>query len=153
MPTELRADEEQVAFLMRMALGMAEGLSGELAAQYLDEAERDVGRMLSRDGMQALREARSRLRGHTRPIRLLGDGRVLGVEPQTFNRGLLTLGPVSDIERYYDECYEYQSYEGAVEAMRTWDPEAEDEPSGWYRHKPSNRRRPNGDKRKEFVAP
>jgi hypothetical protein len=39
----------------------------------------------------------------------------------------------------------------AVAAYRTWDPEIDAEPSGWYRNRRTGRRRPGGDPAKEYI--
>src|SRR5205085_1646492 len=39
----------------------------------------------------------------------------------------------------------------AIAAMKAWDPDKDPEPDGWVRHVPSFRRRPGGDKSKEYV--
>jgi hypothetical protein len=39
----------------------------------------------------------------------------------------------------------------AVVAFATWNPLTEAEPSGWYRHRASGRRRPGGDPAQEYL--
>lgn len=50
----------------------------------------------------------------------------------------------------YDEAYDYTDYDVAVRAFGEWD-DAQEEPEGWYRHKPSDRRRRGGDPEREEV--
>jgi hypothetical protein len=84
--------------------------------------------------------------------RILPDGREAAVAPLLFNRGRLTVGerPGADA---YDDAYDYEDLDGALRALDTWDPESEEEPSGWVRATPSNRRRPDGDPEHEYVLP
>lgn len=37
--------------------------------------------------------------------------------------------------------------------MLSWEPKAGTEPSGWFRHPPTGRRRPDGDPSKEYINP
>jgi hypothetical protein len=54
----------------------------------------------------------------------------------------------------YDDRWCFHDAQAATEALVNWfivdirDPE----PSGWHRHTPSHRRRPDGDPTKEYVA-
>jgi len=60
---------------------------------------------------------------------------------------------VSSQEAYrigtYDESYEYQDHKAALDSFEMWD--GKGEPVGWYRHRPSNRRREGGDPAKEEI--
>ena len=49
----------------------------------------------------------------------------------------------------YDEQWLYDWRGDAIEAMQRWD--GAGEPSGWWRHPSSGRRRPNGDPALEYV--
>jgi len=40
-----------------------------------------------------------------------------------------------------------------VVSLALFDPEKMKEPEGWLRHKPTGRRRPGGDKEKEYIRP
>lgn len=51
----------------------------------------------------------------------------------------------------YDDSWCYNSLEGAIAAMKAWDPETQPEPDGWMRHIHTARRRPGGDASKEYV--
>lgn len=80
------------------------------------------------------------------------DGRVLHMNLILSNRVQLCLddpttpGTYSDVWTYRND---WEAYVGAV----TWLREGGDEPDGWLRHQPSNRRRPGGVKDREYVAP
>ena len=43
--------------------------------------------------------------------------------------------------------------DAAVAALLRFDPDEEAEPDGWVRHIPTFRRRPQGDKTREYVSP
>lgn len=85
--------------------------------------------------------------------RVLNDRRHATVQPQMFGTGLLTVAYT--IDRYdeltFDECWTYPSVAAAVAALNAW--EGWDPPDGWIRHKPSNRRRPDGDPAREYIRP
>lgn len=48
-----------------------------------------------------------------------------------------------------DDVYDFLTLSAAVEAGELWD--GEGEPSGWHRHPPSGRRRPDGDPLREYT--
>lgn len=50
-----------------------------------------------------------------------------------------------------DDEWQYASQQEAVRAALAWD--GTGEPTGWYRHRPTGRRRPDGDPAREFVRP
>lgn len=50
-----------------------------------------------------------------------------------------------------DDIYSYERVDIAIMALHDW--EDKDELTGWIRHQPSNRRRPDGDPAKEYIAP
>jgi hypothetical protein len=59
---------------------------------------------------------------------------------------------------YYTDCWIYDAEQPGADqvdagwrAALGWD--GEGEPDGWYRHPQSGRRRPGGDRAKEFVRP
>lgn len=80
--------------------------------------------------------------------RELPDGSILAVGPMLFGNGRLFV----DINSYgYEDCYCYDSLEGAEKSMMEFNPEVDDEPQGWKRHPTSGRRRENGDPAKEIV--
>lgn len=50
-----------------------------------------------------------------------------------------------------DDEWQYASHSTAVQAALEWD--GVGEPAGWYRHRPTGRRRPGGDPEREYVYP
>lgn len=78
--------------------------------------------------------------------RLLPDGRELVVYPQLFTSRLIVGMPDA---QWYDDCWCYHRPEDAIAAMNEWD--GKGEPTGWHRHPPSGRRRPEGDAAAEYV--
>ncbi len=87
--------------------------------------------------------------GYEREGRLLPDGRVLDVV-NLFLSGLLTVSATAD-DVGYSEAYTYATETEAVLAFCLWD--GEGEPDGWICHRPSNRRRENGDPATEEIRP
>ena len=79
--------------------------------------------------------------------------RRITVEPTTFGRARLGIGPKSPviIEGVYDDVWDFLSWHAALKALETWDPEKDAEPDGWNRHPLSGRYRINGDKNLEWV--
>jgi hypothetical protein len=53
----------------------------------------------------------------------------------------------------YDNVYNYANPELALEWMAKWDGTEVHEPEGWFRHPATGRRRPDGDKEKEYINP
>lgn len=84
------------------------------------------------------------------PHRGLPDGRLLSLEPLLF--GAARLHVVED-ERLTASAsiYDFTDLAVALEQLHRWN--GDGEPRGWYRHRPSNRRRPDGDPEREHVAP
>lgn len=83
------------------------------------------------------------------PTRALPDGRFLAVELLLWGAGRLHVAR-SMYDMGGSSVYDFTSADRAVVEMFMWS--GEGEPVGWYRHRPSNRRRPNGDPSKEYVA-
>lgn len=81
--------------------------------------------------------------------RELPDGEWMGVLEMTYGKGRLCLGLTPG---GHEQSYCYESLLGAIVAMHSWNPETEPEPDGWFRDPLSGRRRPDGDKTKEYVA-
>lgn len=81
--------------------------------------------------------------------RSLPDGTVLAVAEMLHENGRLYIDVHAD---GYGDFYCYDGFQRAVDAMNAFDPEREQEPSGWKRHFSSGRRRPNGDQSREFVS-
>jgi hypothetical protein len=87
---------------------------------------------------------------HVWPHRPLEDGRLLALQPLLFDGWRLHV--VRDgIAETSSDVYDFQESSWALDALQGWS--GEGEPEGWYRHKPSNRRRPDGDPTKEYVQP
>lgn len=81
--------------------------------------------------------------------RVLPDGRVICLIPRMFGAIDLTLQP--HIESVGPEqVWTYESQADALGAALTWDG-SEGEPMGWIRHRPSNRRREDGDPNRETI--
>jgi hypothetical protein len=81
-------------------------------------------------------------------VRQVGD-EWLGVLPMTFGKGRLCSG-LSFCG--HEDLWCYESLPEALAAMHAWNPENEEEPTGWFRHPITGRRRPNGDSLQEYVA-
>lgn len=80
--------------------------------------------------------------------RQLDDGSWLGVAPMTFGKGRVCV----DLDPFgYADGYCYTSQVEAINAMQAFDPVRDEEPDGWFRHPQSGRRRPDGDKSKEYL--
>jgi len=76
------------------------------------------------------------------------DGRIVEIMPLTFGRARIIIG---DGHTFVDNGWWYDTPEAAVAALTEWDPDTQVEPEGWMRHPKSGRRRPDGDKSKEYV--
>lgn len=86
--------------------------------------------------------------------RQLPDGRWLTLYPLLFGAGRLAVGgeaPDDPEPRGFNDAYDYERLEDAEQAYTEWD--GTEEPAGWYRHRPSNRRRPEGDPAREEIRP
>lgn len=83
--------------------------------------------------------------------RTLPDGQLAGVGPQLFGAAHIVRAPAKDWndEGAWAEQWMYSSVPGALTAFAEW--EGTGEPEHWIRHKPSNRRRIDGDPEKEFI--
>jgi hypothetical protein len=80
-------------------------------------------------------------------VRQVGDD-WLGVLPMTFGKGRLCSGLSFG---GHEDLWCFESLQEALVAMYRWDPETEEEPTGWFRHPLTGRRRPQGDPFQEFV--
>lgn len=91
------------------------------------------------------------------PGRVDIDGRqlVVSIEPRTYGRATITAGRPEDHELgIYDQSWDYPDQQQAVYALLQWvGTSGMAEPAGWWRHKPSNRRRDGGDPAREHVRP
>lgn len=81
--------------------------------------------------------------------RQLDDGREVCVIPRIYNT-ILTIGQASD-EDGYTTHYCYESPVQATAAAEAWNPVTEKEPTGWFRHADTGRRRPHGDPELEYI--
>jgi len=70
------------------------------------------------------------------------------VIPLTFGRARIIVGPKE--MSWLDDGWWYDSPEAAVAALNIWN--GVGEPEGWMRNPKTGRRRPNGDKSKEYVS-
>ena len=78
-------------------------------------------------------------------MRRLPQGRLVGIEGVGVGQALLWLG-THDTRT---DLYTYPDLPRAVQAAHTWD--GTGEPTGWHRHQPSGRHRPDGDPAREYV--
>lgn len=85
------------------------------------------------------------------PLERRYRGGWLSLYPLAFGAGRLAVEYDRDGGRDggYDEAYDFQDIFDAVRQFNEWD--GEGEPEGWYRHRPTNRRRPGGDPEREEV--
>lgn len=81
-------------------------------------------------------------------VRQVGD-QWLGVLPMTFGKGRLCAGLSWT---GHEDMWCYETLVGALEAMQGWNPDDMDEPSGWFRHPVTGRRRPDGNPANEYIA-
>ena len=75
------------------------------------------------------------------------DGREAVIYPLTYGRARLGIGHPDD-DGFADQ-WEYDTPAAAKTALATWD--GQGEPSGWFRHPGTGRRRPGGDPEKEYI--
>lgn len=87
-------------------------------------------------------------RGYYEGLRVLPDGRVLGVLRLMYHWTL----HIDLHDTGYEDRYCYQTSAQALAAMNEWDGTG-DPGYGWHRHPATNRRRPNGDASKEYIEP
>lgn len=79
----------------------------------------------------------------------IGDGMYVAIKPLLFHWTMI-VGQIGDREGYEDRwCY--ANREKAETALRAWD--GTGEPTGWFHHPRTARRRPEGDPGREYVAP
>lgn len=82
--------------------------------------------------------------------RLLSNGDWAGILPMTFGKGRLCSGINNG---GHEDAWCYSSIERAILALDDWDTAIDDEPFGWMRHPTSGRRRENGLRENEIIAP
>ncbi len=81
--------------------------------------------------------------------RIFDDGTIYAVMPMLLGNGRI----VVDVDAYGSaDFYCYDGVLTAIEALWAWNPDFQDEPSGWKRHYATGRRRPGGDPAKEFIS-
>lgn len=76
------------------------------------------------------------------------DGRVAYLHRTIFNLRI-SISPDEQAQTF-DEFYCFHDFSAASKAMEEWD--GKGDPDGWVRHVPTNRRRPDGDPRDEYIA-
>lgn len=81
-------------------------------------------------------------------IKMIDDTRYAGIFKFMYTCAII-VGRVEDSKYGYDDRWCYHDHEAAKKALDAWD--GIDEPEGWHRHPKSGRRRPDGDKSKEYV--
>lgn len=78
------------------------------------------------------------------------DGRIVCLLATLLGGGQIVIGDF----RVVHERYSYSSLQDATDAYDEWRRRQwSEEPVGWIRHQPSNRRRTNGDPAKETTRP
>jgi hypothetical protein len=82
-------------------------------------------------------------------IRDYPNGIRAGVAPLLTGTGRIVIGQLQNWSRGYDEAYCYDTVGEAVIALLKWN--GVGEPDGWFRNPGTGRRRPNGDKTKEYI--
>lgn len=81
--------------------------------------------------------------------KVFADGRVAYVVAMVYTYRLTISSSESAVSGCYDDGWCYTTEYQAVTALNNWD--GQGEPTGWHRHPPSGRRRPNGDAAQEYV--
>ena len=79
---------------------------------------------------------------------IIGDT-LFAVEQLLLGQGRIVMG--KDQSGRFDDEWMYATLADAVIEFQKWDKVKDDEPEGWTRHKPSMRRRPDGNKSLEEV--
>lgn len=86
-------------------------------------------------------------------IRDLGDGTWLMAHRLMYH-WMLIRGTEFEGANYFDRwCYATEDLVRTALAAFPANPTADYEPEGWHRHPPTHRRRPNGDKSREYIDP
>lgn len=83
--------------------------------------------------------------------KLLPENRFGGVMPLLWGYANLVLGNVEECSQFID-VWQYATVDAAIVALALWYIEATPEPGGWVVHQSSGRRRPNGDKTREYIS-
>lgn len=72
----------------------------------------------------------------------------VGIEIMTFGKGRIFISSSLD---FIDNAWCYKSFDEALAALSKWDVYKQIEPEGWFRNPCDGRRRPEGDKSKEYI--
>lgn len=86
-------------------------------------------------------------------VRKLPSGRWLFVvydHREHIRLGISMRRPLERVGAFYD-VWVYDDVRRALYAAWTWNPEFSPEPTGWYRHVNTARRRPDGDAGQEYI--
>ena len=75
---------------------------------------------------------------HPEPFRVLSPGYGLWIYPMLFTHRIV-VGPIGS--GFVDDAWCYHTREAAEAAALAWDPEVDEEPTGWHRHPRTGRRR------------
>lgn len=76
------------------------------------------------------------------------DGRRVWVVPYMFTSAIV----IGDPDAWeYDDRWCYETSTEATLYARSWSAEPRTEPSGWHRHPITGRRRPGGDRSREYL--
>lgn len=99
--------------------------------------------------MTRIEEAQKQYPDYYQHLRVLPDGRAVWIQRKMFTHAITTgrADNVMSIDTHW--CYETKAQ--ALEALERWEPMAQKEPEGWFRHPESGRRRPNGDPAQEHI--
>lgn len=84
----------------------------------------------------------------TSAVRVLPDGRIVWIQPFAYTSAIMCMRPGQDL---FEDRWCFHSTTAALTALWAWSTALEPEPTGWHRHLPSGRRRPDGDPGKEYV--
>jgi len=79
------------------------------------------------------------------------DGSYIATKRKLFHYTLIYGADAKVWDFGFDDCWCYATYELAKQAFDSYQPGTE--PEGWHRHPMSGRRRPEGDKDREYVNP
>lgn len=108
--------------------------------------------MMLEDLMRELTEAAKNTPYEPIAERVLPDGRWVTLDPMTFGKVRINVAPYPGA-MVIDDSYCYDDAALGLQAFWAWDPTKDAEPSGWFRHPQSGRRRPDGDPAKEYIHP
>lgn len=86
-------------------------------------------------------------------VRRIDNLRYMAVQPYIYTHGIIW-GYIRDAKYGYEDRWCYPHGPDAIRAASQWDGNAPlTEPDGWIKHVTTGRRRPNGDKTKEYIDP